>query len=73
MGAEPMPQSGATRPGSGAGTASVLAFEADRLVVSASTEADGILVLSEVAYPGWQATIDGRPTPIFVADGLLRP
>ena len=32
----------------------------------------GILVLSEVAYPGWVATLDGSPAPIHVANGLLR-
>jgi uncharacterized membrane protein YfhO len=29
-------------------------------------------VLSEVAYPGWVATVDGAPAPIYVANGLLR-
>jgi hypothetical protein len=52
--------------------ASVLAFDADRLLVRAHADADAILVLAEVAYPGWQATVDGRPVPIYVADGLLR-
>lgn len=47
-------------------------FEADRLVVRASSDEDGFLVVSEVAYPGWQATIDGEPVPVFVANGLLR-
>lgn len=58
--------------GAATATAAVTLFEADRLVISAASEADGVLVLSEVAHPGWQATIDGRPTPIFVANGLLR-
>jgi hypothetical protein len=51
---------------------SVLQFEADRLLLRARTEGDGVLVLAEVAYPGWQATVDGTPTPIYVANGLLR-
>jgi hypothetical protein len=32
----------------------------------------GILVLSEIAYPGWQAWIDGERREIQVAEGLLR-
>ena len=50
----------------------VVNFEADRLLVRAQTERDGVLVLSEVAYPGWVATVDGTPAPIYVANGLLR-
>ena len=52
--------------------ATLVAHAPERLVVQTTTATDGILVLSEVAYPGWQATIDGAPTPIYVADGLLR-
>ena len=52
--------------------ATVIAYEADRLLVRTETTADGILVLSEVAYPGWVATVDGSPAPIHVANGLLR-
>lgn len=32
----------------------------------------GLLVFSEVDYPGWQATVDGDPYPIIRADYLLR-
>jgi hypothetical protein len=31
-----------------------------------------ILVLSELDYPGWLATVNAAPTPILQADGLLR-
>jgi len=58
--------------GGGEDTVELLMFEADRLVVRASSDEDGFLVVSEVAYPGWQATIDGEPVPVFVANGLLR-
>jgi uncharacterized membrane protein YfhO len=29
-------------------------------------------VLSELVYPGWQATIDGVPAPILLADLIFR-
>jgi hypothetical protein len=53
-------------------SATVVAYEADHLLIRTQTAADGILVLSEVAYPGWVAAVDGAPTPIYVANGLLR-
>jgi len=35
-------------------------------------EGPGELVLSEIYYPGWSATIDGNPTNIDIAYGVLR-
>jgi hypothetical protein len=32
----------------------------------------GLLVLSEMAYPGWLATIDGQTAPVETVGGLLR-
>ena len=32
----------------------------------------GVLVLSDNWFPGWKATLDGRPVPILEADGALR-
>ena len=32
----------------------------------------GYLVLSDTFYPGWRATIDGRPTRIYRANSLVR-
>ncbi len=34
--------------------------------------AGGLLILSEVDYPGWRATLDGQPTPVLRADYVLR-
>ena len=44
----------------------------NRLVLEVDTDADGILVLSEIDYPGWQATVDGRQVPILRANTLFR-
>lgn len=35
-------------------------------------DAEGLLVLSEVNYPGWQAYVNGRATRIYEAYGILR-
>jgi len=34
--------------------------------------AAGILVLADLSYPGWTASVDGHPAPILAADGYLR-
>jgi hypothetical protein len=39
--------------------------------VSLSGVTGGYLVVSEVAYPGWHAALDGREVPILRADNLL--
>jgi hypothetical protein len=43
-----------------------------RLVLEAATTADGLLVISQPFYPGWQARIDGQPVPIARVDYLLQ-
>ena len=47
-------------------------YEPDRLGVSTSTTAPGLLVLGEIYYPSWKAYLEGRPTDLYVADGTLR-
>jgi len=40
--------------------------------VSLVAEGPGLLVLSEIDYPGWQVYVDGQQRPIQTVDGLLR-
>jgi hypothetical protein len=42
----------------------------NRIVVE--VEGPGRLVLSEVAYPGWTADVDGRAVEVELEDGLFR-
>lgn len=44
----------------------------DRVDVEVNALAPGFLVLTDPFYPGWEATIDGRTTPILRADYALR-
>lgn len=44
--------------------------ESLRLVAEAPR--DGVLVVNDAEWPGWEATIDGRPADIHLADGLVR-
>jgi hypothetical protein len=64
--ARPLPSTG-TPPG----TARARRVDDAVLEVVTDTEREGILVLSEIHYPGWKATVDGRPVPLQRADYLL--
>jgi hypothetical protein len=53
-------------------SARIVAYENNRLVIETAAEAASVLVVSEINYPGWIATIDDAPAPIHTADFLLR-
>jgi hypothetical protein len=38
----------------------------------ATMKGDGYVVLADTIYPGWRATVDGVPAPIFAANALFR-
>ncbi|MBK8101117.1 MAG: YfhO family protein [Planctomycetes bacterium] len=61
-------------PGAAANAATVTTVEHrdERVVVSVTTPADGYLRLADPYDPGWRATIDGEPTPLYPADHYLR-
>ncbi|HEY7036060.1 MAG TPA: YfhO family protein, partial [Thermomicrobiales bacterium] len=46
--------------------------EADTIRLDARTDADGLLVISEVYDAGWHAYVDGKRVPIYAADHVLR-
>jgi uncharacterized membrane protein YfhO len=52
--------------------ASVVELSPTRLAVDVDHGANGLLVFSEIFYPGWQATVDGHATPIHRANAILR-
>ena len=53
-------------------TAEVVSYEAARVVVEVESSGPGWLVLSDTHYPGWEATVDGQPTPIYQANACVR-
>ncbi len=55
-----------------AGSAEIESHEATRWVIRTHSETPALLVLAENAYPGWEATIDGRPAETAIAYTSLR-
>lgn len=53
-------------------TIQLTTYEPNRLVYEISTPNEGVVIFSEVYYPGWQATIDGQPAEIARANYILR-
>jgi hypothetical protein len=56
----------------GEGRANITVYEPELVQVSVAMAGDGLLVLTDAAYPGWQATVDGIPAAIYQANGLFR-
>lgn len=52
--------------------ARVVHYEANKLDIETKADHPAVLVASEINYPGWHATIDGKPAEIYTADYLLR-
>jgi hypothetical protein len=52
--------------------ARVAEYEPTRLVVETDAAVPTLLVVSELFYPGWEATVDGERTRIRLTDYLLR-
>ena len=52
--------------------AKLLAYEPNKLTYEVSSDKGGVLVFSEVYYPGWTATIDGQPAELGRVNYILR-
>ena len=47
-------------------------YDANALTYEVSSSKGGVVIFSEIYYPGWTATVDGQPTEIARADYVLR-
>ena len=50
----------------------ITTYEPNRLVYDVNSGKGGILVFSEIYYPGWTATVDGQPVELGRVDYILR-
>lgn len=46
--------------------------DAQRVTVRVELSQPGLLVLNEAMFPGWEATVDGRPTEMVTVNTLMR-
>ncbi|MSU73616.1 hypothetical protein EXS56_00555 [Candidatus Kaiserbacteria bacterium] len=56
----------------GKGSITVTAYENGKMEASTKSDTGQWLVFSESALPGWHATIDGMPVPIYAANYLFQ-
>ena len=51
---------------------SIKAYEPNQLTYEVNSGKGGIVVFSEIYYPGWEATVDGVPQQLGRVDYVLR-
>jgi hypothetical protein len=54
------------------GTARIVEYHNDEVVVEVDSPASAVLVLNDVWHPWWRATLDGQPAEILKANVLFR-
>jgi hypothetical protein len=55
-----------------AGSARIVSYEPDRVVIDARLDRRGVVVLGDNWFPGWKATVDGRSVDVERVDYVLR-
>jgi hypothetical protein len=56
----------------GVSSAYISSYGYNRIETAVTTEQPALLVLSEIWYPAWKATVDGKPAKVLRADNALR-
>lgn len=63
---------GATQPQDSTSSATITAYEPNELHYDVASAKGGVVVFSEIYYPGWTATIDGKPAELGRVNYVLR-
>jgi hypothetical protein len=50
----------------------ITAYEPNKLTYSVNSDKGGVIVFSEIYYPGWTATVDGQPAELGRVNYVLR-
>lgn len=58
--------------GEGHYKAAIIEYRPNRVIVDVSTDRDGLLVLTDVYYPGWSVTVNNKDAKLLRVDGLVR-
>jgi hypothetical protein len=56
----------------GEGSVSFLSYELNEVVLAVDSPTTAYVVLTDVYYPGWEATVDGQPAEVLRADYVYR-
>lgn len=62
----------ASLPGTMAGAVRIAAYRPQEVELEASMQTDGLVVLTDTFYPGWEASVDGTPVAIVRANYFAR-
>lgn len=54
------------------GSAEITEYSPNRVAVSSAATVSAMLVLSDAYYPGWEVTVDGKPSRIYRANYAFR-
>ena len=69
---EPPPPMGDGGGEGGAGEAEIVDYRPGRVEIRARARARCMLFLSDIWYPGWEASVDGEPAKVYRADYAFR-
>jgi len=53
-------------------TSQIQQYTDEKIIINTHSNKPALLILTDIDYPGWQASIDGKTTDIVRADGLMR-
>jgi hypothetical protein len=53
-------------------TAQLLSAEPNRLLIETRSPSPSVLIVSEMTFPGWVATVDGQDAPVHTTNYILR-
>jgi uncharacterized membrane protein YfhO len=52
--------------------AEILSYKPNKVTIETKSDKPGMLVLSDVYYPGWKVKVDDKPSRVYRVDGLIR-